>query len=101
MRRNLSKRLEILFPISDANLRRRVIGMLETYFADNVQARALAADGAYERVAREGGKVRAQEKFYREAVAAVRAAAKAEPQFQPLERPDPGPSSPLLGRGAG
>jgi polyphosphate kinase len=87
MRRNLSRRLEILFPIVNAGLRRRLIDVLGTFFADNVKARALQPDGTYAPVARRGPRVRAQEKFYRDAVAHVRAAAKAEPQFQPLTRP--------------
>ena len=88
MRRNLSKRLEILFPIADANLRRRCITILETFFADNVKARLLGADGAYQPAERDGPKVRAQEKFYREVLAAARSAATAEMQFKPLERPE-------------
>ncbi len=87
MQRNLSRRLEILFPISDANLRRRLIKILETYFADNVKARRLLPDGRYESVAREDGKIRAQQKFYQEALSAVREASHAEPQFRPLTRP--------------
>lgn len=87
MRRNLSRRLEILFPIVNAGLRRRLIDVLNTYFADNMKARALQSDGSYVPVTRRGARVRAQEKFYRDALAQVRAAAKAEPQFQPLTRP--------------
>jgi polyphosphate kinase len=86
MQRNLNRRLEILFPVIDPNLRRRLIKILETYFADNVKARRLLPDGTYEPVACEGSKIRAQQKFYQEAVAAVREAARAEPQFRPLTR---------------
>jgi polyphosphate kinase len=87
MHRNLSRRLEILFPVGDPNLRRRLIKILETYFADNVKARRLLPDGTYEPVARKGGKIRAQQKFYQEAVRAVHVASLAEPQFQPLTHP--------------
>jgi polyphosphate kinase len=87
MQRNLSRRLEILFPVIDPNLRRRLIKILETFFADNVKARRLLPDGSYERVAREDGKIRAQQKFYQAAVAAVREASHAEPQFRPLTSP--------------
>ena len=87
MRRNLSKRLELLFPVTDPGHRRRLIDALRTYFADNVKAWRLLSDGTYERVARKGPRVRAQQKFYREAVAAVRDAAHAAPQFRPLTRP--------------
>ncbi len=87
MRRNLSRRLEILFPLIDRSLRRRAIDILETYFADNVKARRLRSDGAYEPVARSGPKVRAQEKLYRETVEAVRLSEESAPQFRPIERP--------------
>ncbi len=59
MQRNLSKRLEILFPVIDPNHRRRLIDALETYFADNVKAWRLLTDGTYERVARKGRQIRA------------------------------------------
>jgi polyphosphate kinase len=87
MQRNLSRRLEILFPVIDPNLRRRLIKILETYFADNVKARRLLSDGTYEPVSRGGPKIRAQQKFYQEAVKAVREASHAEPQFRPLTNP--------------
>jgi polyphosphate kinase len=87
MQRNLSRRLEILFPVIDPNHRRRLIKILETCFADNVKARRLLPDGSYEPIARKGPKIRAQQKFYQEALAAVREAAHADPQFRPLTSP--------------
>ncbi|MFZ5832758.1 MAG: polyphosphate kinase 1 [Planctomycetota bacterium] len=87
MRRNLIRRLEILFPVVDPSLRRRLFAILETFFADNVKARVLKSDGVYDPVSRKGPRVRAQEKFYKDALAETRAAAKVAPQFQPLERP--------------
>ena len=47
MRRNLLKRLEIMFPILDANFKKRLIDVLNTFFADNVKARRLLTDGTY------------------------------------------------------
>ena len=47
MRRNLSKRLELLFPVIDPNRRRRLIEALKVYFADNVKAWRLSSDGTY------------------------------------------------------
>jgi len=85
MVRNLEKRLEILFPIIDAGLRRRLIGILETFFADNVKSWRLLPDGTYERVRSDGPPVRAQEMFYRQALAEVQAAQKTEMQFKPLK----------------
>ena len=88
MTRNLSGRLEILFPIGDPNLRRRLIHFLETFFADNQKAWRLSAEkGEYERVAKKGHKVRAQQRFHQESLDAARDAAHAAPQFLPLTRP--------------
>jgi polyphosphate kinase len=86
MRRNLMRRLEILFPIIDPRQRQRLIAMLETFFADNQKAWRLNADGTYERVGWEGPKIRAQQQFYQEAVDAAREFANAAPQFRPLTR---------------
>jgi len=89
MRRNLSKRLELLFPVIEPSHRRRLIDALRTYFADNVKSWRLLSDGTYEKVPCERRQVRAQGKLYRDAVAAVRDAAHATPQFRPLTRPKP------------
>jgi polyphosphate kinase len=88
MQRNLSKRLELLFPVIDPNHRRRLIDVLETCFADNVKAWRLLGDGMYERVGRKGPKVRAQQRFYKDAVDIAHEAAQAVPQFRPLTRPE-------------
>ncbi len=88
MQRNLSKRLELLFPVIDPNHRRRLIGILETYFADTSKAWRLLGDGTYQRVRKAGAKCRAQQRFYKEAVDAVHKAAQAVPQFRPLVRPN-------------
>jgi polyphosphate kinase len=87
MTRNLDRRLEILFPVTAPALVRRLVGILETCFADNVQARRLLPDGSYERVPRDGPPVRAQEKFYLDAVAAVRAGRASATRFRPLTGP--------------
>ena len=87
MERNLDKRLEILFPVHQADLRRRLIGLLELCFADNVKAWRLLVDGTYERVKPGGPPVRAQEALYADGVEAARAAERAPPRFRPLGRP--------------
>jgi polyphosphate kinase len=87
MERNLSKRLELLFPVTDPGHRRRLIDALETYFADNRKAWRLQSDGTYQKVPRTDPPVRAQQKLYRDAVEAVRGAARATPRFRPLVRP--------------
>jgi polyphosphate kinase len=48
MPRNLFRRIEVVFPIEDGNLRERVISeILAVTLADNVKARFLRADGTY------------------------------------------------------
>jgi polyphosphate kinase len=50
MPRNLFRRIEVVFPIEDGNLRERVIGeILAVTLADNVKARFLRSDGTYHR----------------------------------------------------
>ncbi|MDE2257820.1 MAG: polyphosphate kinase, partial [Xanthomonadaceae bacterium] len=50
MERNLLRRIEVCFPIRDAELAQRVYDeALENYLADNTQAWLLDADGRYER----------------------------------------------------
>jgi polyphosphate kinase len=87
MTRNLSQRLEILFPINDVNLRRRLIDVLNTCFADNVKSRRLRSNGVYEPVEHDGPRVRAQAIFYKNAAQAVHLAQQAALQFRPLTRP--------------
>jgi polyphosphate kinase len=51
MPRNLNRRVEILFPVEDPTLCRRLRDeILETYMRDNVKARLMLSDGRYERV---------------------------------------------------
>ena len=87
MGRNLDRRLEILFPVTDAAIRQRLVGILETFFADNVKARRLLPDGTYEPVPPGGKPLRAQETFYRQAVRAAQAA-EGPVRFRPLTRPE-------------
>jgi polyphosphate kinase len=87
MRRNLEKRLEIIFPVVDAAQRRRLIKILKTFFNDNVKARRLLPDGTYAPVERKGHRVRAQEEFYKEAVEAARAANQPAARYVPLVAP--------------
>jgi polyphosphate kinase len=50
MPRNLFRRIEVVFPIEDGNLRERIISeILAATLADNVKARFLRADGTYRR----------------------------------------------------
>jgi len=88
MRRNLSQRLEILFPVTDPQLRKRLVAILGKCFADNMKSRRLLSDGSYEPVVRKGKRVRAQEEFNKTAREAARSADQATTQFRPLTRPE-------------
>ncbi len=51
MQRNINRRVEVLFPIEKPALIRHLRDkLLAVYLADNVKARAMGADGGYERV---------------------------------------------------
>ncbi len=49
MTRNLDKRVELMFPVEDAEPRAKVLYTLRAMFRDNVKARWLGADGVYRR----------------------------------------------------
>src|SRR5262249_35194449 len=71
MDRNLSRRVEGVFPIETPELKQRLIKeILATTSADNVKARELLPDGSYRRVVAESGQipVRSQERFMEIAV---------------------------------
>ncbi len=66
MDRNLSRRVEVVFPINEPRLKKRVIEeVLALTLADNVKARRLLPDGSYERVKAAPGEapVRSQDRF--------------------------------------
>jgi polyphosphate kinase len=87
MKRNLDQRLEILFPVRNAGIKTRLTDILKTFFADNIKAWQLMPNGTYKRVSSQGKKVRAQEKFYQDAVATVTEARHKKTRFSPLSRP--------------
>ena len=73
MPRNLDKRVEIMFPVEEENLKDQVIHVLETQLADNVKAHLLQPDGTYEKQDKRGKVlVNSQEQFCQEAVEAVK-----------------------------
>jgi len=50
MPRNLDRRVEVLFPVEDPDMRKAIIsGILPVQLADNVKTRILKGDGTYER----------------------------------------------------
>jgi polyphosphate kinase len=59
MARNLTRRVELLFPVGDPALVRHLRDeVLETYLRDDVRARRMRPDGTYERVVPEPGQAR-------------------------------------------
>ncbi len=54
MPRNLDRRVEVMVPIIDTQLHKRLWSVLQTCLRDNRQAWSLGADGTYRRVLQEG-----------------------------------------------
>ncbi len=75
MTRNLEKRVELMIPIEEPALKRRLVRLLDAFFQDNTQASRLLPDGSSQRVTRARGQkaFRAQEWFYQQARKAAKA----------------------------
>jgi len=58
MDRNFFSRIEVMYPIRDKRIRRRLIRNLDTYLADNTHSWELMADGAYRLVSPKSGEAR-------------------------------------------
>jgi len=54
MGRNLNRRIEVMFPIEDEDLKEEIVALLEISLSDNVKRREAKADGTYYRPARKG-----------------------------------------------
>jgi polyphosphate kinase len=68
MPRNLDKRVEIVFPVGDEELKKEVMHVLTEEFMDNVKAHVLQKDGSYEKIDKRGKTlVNSQEIFRKEA----------------------------------
>jgi polyphosphate kinase len=93
MDRNLSRRVEVVFPIEQPDLKRRLIDeVLAAALADNTKSRELLADGSYRRIARSADQplLRSQERFLEIAVQnAQRRLIEAPPQPPPVLAPRP------------
>jgi polyphosphate kinase len=89
MDRNLSRRVEVVFPVEQADLKRRLIDeILAVTLADNVKARTLLPDGTYRRVSPDNGKpaLRSQERFMELAIQNA-----ARRLNEPPKEPEPSP----------
>ena len=73
MPRNLDRRVEILFPLLDPEIREKAVHILQVQLADTVKAHIMKADGSYDRVDRRGKElVYSQKVFCQEAVQAAK-----------------------------
>jgi polyphosphate kinase len=64
MTRNLYERCEVVFPVVDPALKTRLRDeILNSYLLDNVKARLMRPDGTYQRAAKTGALLNAQEHF--------------------------------------
>lgn len=87
MPRNLDRRVEILFPIENAAIRKRIIGILEIELNDTVKTRLLGNDGKYRKVDKRGKQIlNCQEYFCDLAIKSVSQQKKEPPtdQFEPI-----------------
>ena len=103
MDRNLSRRVEVIFPVEQPDLKKRLIDeILTVSMADNLKARELLPDGSYRRLAPEAGKprVRSQDRFL-ELAAQLAAGRPAEPGPQPRAAPHPARERRRTKRGSG
>ena len=79
MPRNLDKRVEIVFPVEDEQLKKDVLHILEVELEDNVKAHILQPDGSYEKPDKRGKVlVNSQDQFCQEAVYLAKAASRQE-----------------------
>ncbi len=66
MNRNLDRRVELLFPIEDTDVKNKLKGILNTQLNDTIKARMLTSDGSYSHIDKRGGKraLDSQKLFY-------------------------------------
>lgn len=73
MNRNLDRRIEVLFPIHQEDLKKRIINILNLTLDDTVKARIQKSDGTYEKVDRRGKEnIHSQNIFYEQAIEIVK-----------------------------
>jgi polyphosphate kinase len=96
MDRNLSRRVEVVFPVEPPELKQRLIReVVATCLADNTKARLLLPDGSYQRVQPEPNqpRVRSQERFLEMAhQSAYRRLTEPTPAAAPAAAPQPVPA---------
>ena len=72
MPRNLDRRVEIIFPVIEEELKKKAYHILEVELMDNVKAHILGEDGEYDKIDKRGKVlINSQEQFCKEAKMAV------------------------------
>ena len=72
MTRNTLRRVEVVSPVMDADIRARILAMFDTMLRDNMQAREMDAQGQYHRLTPgESEPLSSQEYFFKQAYDAV------------------------------
>ena len=64
MYRNLDRRVELMFPIENQEIKKKIILILEKNLEDNLKARELNTDGAYSRVGKFDKPILDSQKFF-------------------------------------
>ncbi len=73
MPRNLDKRVEITFPVEDAEIKAEVIDILMTQLADTLKAHIMQPDGSYDKLDLRGReKLEAQQYFCKQAISGAK-----------------------------
>ena len=89
MTRNMVNRVELLFPVEQANLKERLKHILEVHLRDNVNRYLLYSNGKYRKVRRTDGEpqVSSQAFFYKEAQRHAAVEEDAHSQITPITTP--------------
>jgi polyphosphate kinase len=89
MPRNLDRRVELMFPIEDADVHRKIMQVLDIQLEDTERARLMLPDGQTVRVDRRGkSHLDCQQFLWEQALADAHEASekKAEYRFEPADR---------------
>ena len=74
MPRNLDRRVELVFPVEDEELRERAFSILELMLSDTINARIMNSDTSYEHIDRRGtAAVNSHREFSKRAAQALKA----------------------------
>lgn len=85
MPRNLDRRVEIVFPVEEEELKEKAKHILDVQLSDTLKAHRLLEDGTYQKVDRRGKEaIEAQKTFCEEAIAAANESKKKVPKREPL-----------------